>query len=1502
MKKILSFILVLAMVLGCVSMVTFASETNEPLTGIKATANISGQNKAYYLNNCGSYDTIEEEVIDGVTCYYILLQFRVYNLSGSDVNIGPTASGGWNNPIDGVTYGDRATSAQTVKAKSYADYTLKVPVTKNGTKYQITGTTGSSPGTKDLTNLQLRWDFSGNWALGLELVFRAFTPAAVYFCERMGDTVYSYTNEKIYGTDYYENEIDIPVLGGGYISVSNRTTQNSDARINLLESLEDVEINTSYYFTGWFRWHEMQFPAQKLNVLLEISDGTSTKYIAIGATATNDGWFKVSGTIKIQLENLTKAILRVQTWAGQTTAQMNDALVAGYDMDAVSLRKIDADGKYGDNIVKDYNCNLGADTDWYSSSAVIINPEATPTNVSIKTNPNKLEYIVGETLDTTGLTLSVTYPNGGIITVTEGFEVTGFDSTTVGEKTVTVSYKGISTTFTVNVQKPLTGYEFVSTKVLSGSHYGSLQDVVWQADPTFTGKKTVSYTFYNTGSDKVTVSMNFIGPLPTWSNTGTVSAKIEPGQKITLTMSLDFVDGVTTINTYTGVTLDKVSVRFDLTFANEKTDGTSKVLIAPTVYDENDFLFLTKRSINDTSKVEYRGELPEFGTPTPKPTATPTPVPTATPIPHQYQAEGGYLHYTNNVNQNSGLYYKLLDEIKANGNGKYYFQGYFRFPNSDSSKKMVVLFYNTDGTITNYSAVGAATISHGDWVFVSGTVVFDDYAETGWINASDLTNAYLRIQMGTKSEDNWDYDFDGIYFGKMNDDGTLGANLVNDPNCELIEGSKWSASSATLTNPEKKFVVTAPTKNEYNIGETFDATGLQVSFTYGDGSSATIASNKYTVTGFDSTTTGEKTITVSYSGYTATFKVTVIDRPYKAVKLVSDGSGYFVSARGMWAHEEGFTGYKQVSYTFYNPGNNKISVKATPQVLHQNSWETPAGVTATEFTLVAKTSYTITFNVYFENGFVTATKNEITGQYKSSDMFIRMDFPTFTAGDTLYIEDTRDDVKYLFGTPVNFSIGELTNVYEVPTFEKTTGMHVKMTADVSNSHKYFRLNKLGLAPDAIQEDANGRYIYLKYRVYNLSGKEARLYFGAYAGSKVNGNREGWESIDGITYPENINGYSEQTIPAYSSLVYSIRIPINENGKVVISCATSYPEWHLTEHDLSSIAVRFGVNAGADRKLYTGQEFYIQALNDESLLFLNATPEAPFASEGLIQGTDAYNSIKGAQLQVGASFALNYTAMVQHGAENVQLKVTRGDYVSYLNPVSFKYGKVVFDYTGINAQCLADNIDVELICDGKTVAIMEGYSVKQYATNMFGKTAEEIGVSEEKATALKQLLANMLVYGKEAQLAIVYKTDALATAGLETEIEKYAKDYDVIKAEAVISENNTAIAGATLNISHVNKIRFRIADGVEVDSVTINGQKAKVVGNYVYTEAIYATEFDVEYTIVVKDAQGNESSVTYCANVYISTKIDSTKEAGSTTTGALCQALNNYGQSAVAYKG
>ena len=113
------------------------------------------------------------------------------------------------------------------------------------------------------------------------------------------------------------------------------------------------------------------------------------------------------------------------------------------------------------------------------------------------------------------------------------------------------------------------------------------------------------------------------------------------------------------------------------------------------------------------------------------------------------------------------------------------------------------------------------------------------------------TTYYIKLLMGSN-----EYDAIGTY------SLTVSSDAASQPSTKTLSSIKISS---------------LPSKTVYNIGESFNKSGLTVKANYSDGTSANVTG--YTLSGFSSSASGEKTITVSYSegGKTAsaTFKVTV---------------------------------------------------------------------------------------------------------------------------------------------------------------------------------------------------------------------------------------------------------------------------------------------------------------------------------------------------------------------------------------------------------------------------------------------------------------------------------------------------------------------------------------------------------------------------------------------------------------------------------------------------
>ena len=110
-------------------------------------------------------------------------------------------------------------------------------------------------------------------------------------------------------------------------------------------------------------------------------------------------------------------------------------------------------GKFADHLPGDSVTG----TDDLKLYAVWKEQSATVSQLSIHKPASRLHFLVGEALDTTGLTLQVTYSDGSGHLITAGFTTSGFSSAETGNKTVTVTFGNISVSYDVQVVEHIPG-------------------------------------------------------------------------------------------------------------------------------------------------------------------------------------------------------------------------------------------------------------------------------------------------------------------------------------------------------------------------------------------------------------------------------------------------------------------------------------------------------------------------------------------------------------------------------------------------------------------------------------------------------------------------------------------------------------------------------------------------------------------------------------------------------------------------------------------------------------------------------------------------------------------------------------------------------------------------------------------------------------------------------------------------------------------------------------
>ena len=193
--------------------------------------------------------------------------------------------------------------------------------------------------------------------------------------------------------------------------------------------------------------------------------------------------------LEYQLEreelNLTGAVLSaVYGYEGEKLIPITSEMVSGFDKNVAGTQVI--------------TVRFGGLTTSFTVDVV----DDRIQGISIHTLPTKLQYLQGtETLDLTGAILAVEYGAGGTsyIPITSDM-VTGFDNLTGGEKTLTVSYGGLTTTFAVQIKLHVVEFVNDNGDVISRQEYALGETVIVPQDPSKAADRQGEYAF--TGWDK----------------------------------------------------------------------------------------------------------------------------------------------------------------------------------------------------------------------------------------------------------------------------------------------------------------------------------------------------------------------------------------------------------------------------------------------------------------------------------------------------------------------------------------------------------------------------------------------------------------------------------------------------------------------------------------------------------------------------------------------------------------------------------------------------------------------------------------------------------------------------------------------------------------------------------------------------------------------------------------------------------------------------------------
>lgn len=238
-----------------------------------------------------------------------------------------------------------------------------------------------------------------------------------------GGVITVYNND---GTSSAVNMSDASVSVTGY---DTETEPNSDLKLTITYTNNGVDYTTEY------------------SIVVVAADAKEVSSIAISTHPTKTAYFvgdelTVDGKITV-------------TYSDDSSEDIDitPAMVMGFNSSAAAAKQT-------------LTVTYGGKTATYNISVTAVDI----TGITV-TAPTKTNYMVGDSLDLTGGEIKVTYNNGKEETlslVTAGVSVSALDSSTVGEKTINVTYNGQSGSFKINVAEKSYKVNFTDATVKNG--------------------------------------------------------------------------------------------------------------------------------------------------------------------------------------------------------------------------------------------------------------------------------------------------------------------------------------------------------------------------------------------------------------------------------------------------------------------------------------------------------------------------------------------------------------------------------------------------------------------------------------------------------------------------------------------------------------------------------------------------------------------------------------------------------------------------------------------------------------------------------------------------------------------------------------------------------------------------------------------------------------------------------------------------------------------------
>ena len=386
---------------------------------------------------------------------------------------------------------------------------------------------------------------------------------------------------------------------------------------------------TGFHYAGTSSWGNTALPASQTPLYYRLTKGTNNSSFTAKTSINNTNYYLTVPTSNTFTMSTSSTSIKLGTTTSDSNGNPNYAVANT----TTSARHLRINGTSG---LRSYEGTTGTMAYFYKVNS---QGSQTPTLSSISISGYTSSFIEGDTFSFGG-TVTAHYSDNSSADVTNQASFSGYDLTSIGNQTITVSYGSKTTTYSITVSKgtlssiAVSGYTTTYSKgavfsfdgictatFANGYQKNVTPSSVSSPDMSAAGSKTITVSYTYNGATKttsytITVTSNRTVIESSYSTIGTITYTTDEEVISVNTLNTSSSGGYSAIDTqYHAWRLGSSSKTGTLT-VNSNTSNIKKIVVNAKYYSNDSGTSFTIGGTSKTLTNNYADYLKEYDSPT----------------------------------------------------------------------------------------------------------------------------------------------------------------------------------------------------------------------------------------------------------------------------------------------------------------------------------------------------------------------------------------------------------------------------------------------------------------------------------------------------------------------------------------------------------------------------------------------------------------------------------------------------------------------------------------------------------------------------------------------------------------------------------------------------------------------------------------------------------------------------------------------------------------------